>query len=118
MPVVVTIDGGEVLAAGGQFSDLRHQPPEVVDEMFEAMRRGARDYIEKPWDNARLLAVMRAQVELGRALRRTQRLEAQVQRQRSGLPQLIGDAETASGKVVLDIDVFTRRFMPRCGKQT
>lgn len=52
-----------------------------VGGAVEAMRRGARDYIEKPWDNARLLAVMRAQVELGRALRRTQRLEAEVQRQ-------------------------------------
>ena len=40
------------------------------------MRRGARDFIEKPWDNARLLATLRTQVELGRALRRTQRLES------------------------------------------
>ena len=42
-----------------------------VDKAVEAMRRGARDYIEKPWDNARLLATLRTQVELGRALRRT-----------------------------------------------
>ena len=35
----------------------------------EAMRRGARDFIEKPWDNARLLATIRTQVELARALR-------------------------------------------------
>ena len=41
-----------------------------VDRAVEAMRRGARDYIEKPWDNARLLATLRTQVELGRALRR------------------------------------------------
>jgi DNA-binding NtrC family response regulator len=46
-----------------------------VDGAVEAMRRGARDYIEKPWDNARLLATTRAQVELGRALRRAERLE-------------------------------------------
>ena len=30
------------------------------------MRRGARDFIQKPWDNARLLAIVRTQVELGR----------------------------------------------------
>src|SRR5712671_773936 len=43
----------------------------------EAMRRGARDFIQKPWDNARLLTVLRTQVELAEALRRGQRLEAE-----------------------------------------
>src|SRR3954467_1133921 len=43
----------------------------------EAMRRGARDFIEKPWDNERLLAIIRTQRDLGRALRRSTRLEAQ-----------------------------------------
>lgn len=43
----------------------------------EAMRRGARDFIQKPWDNTRLLAVVRTQVELAGALRREQRLEAE-----------------------------------------
>src|SRR5437773_10795337 len=40
-----------------------------VEGAVEAMRRGARDYIEKPWNNARLTATLRTQVELGRALR-------------------------------------------------
>jgi FixJ family two-component response regulator len=35
----------------------------------EAMRRGARDFIQKPWENARLLAILRTQIELHRALR-------------------------------------------------
>jgi DNA-binding NtrC family response regulator len=48
-----------------------------VDLAVEAMRRGARDFIQKPWDNARLLTVVRTQVELGSALRRGQRLEAE-----------------------------------------
>jgi len=48
-----------------------------VDLAVEAMRRGARDFIQKPWDNARLLAVVRTQVELAKALRRGQRLEAE-----------------------------------------
>ncbi len=46
-----------------------------VDLAVEAMRRGARDFIQKPWDNARLLTVLRTQVELAQALRRGQRLE-------------------------------------------
>jgi DNA-binding NtrC family response regulator len=43
----------------------------------EAMRRGARDFVQKPWDNDRLLAVLRTQIELGRALRHSLRLEAE-----------------------------------------
>ena len=48
-----------------------------VDLAVEAMRRGARDFVQKPWDNARVLAIVRTQVELARALRRQQRLEAE-----------------------------------------
>ena len=48
-----------------------------VDLAVEAMRRGARDFIQKPWDNARLLAIVQTQAELSQALRRSQRLEAE-----------------------------------------
>ena len=48
-----------------------------VDIAVEAMRRGARDFVQKPWDNPRVLAIVRTQVELSRALRRQQRLEAE-----------------------------------------
>jgi DNA-binding NtrC family response regulator len=60
-----------------------------VEVAVEAMRRGARDFIQKPWDNARLLAIVRTQVELGRALRDSQKLEAENRLLRSGtLPAL------------------------------
>ena len=59
----------------------------------EAMRRGARDYIEKPWDDERLVATVRTQVDLRRALRRGQRLqEANARLQRSAVPPFIGDS--------------------------
>src|SRR5580693_8743477 len=45
-----------------------------VDLAVETMRRGARDFIQKPWDNARLMTIVRTQVELSTALRRGQRL--------------------------------------------
>ncbi len=46
-----------------------------VELAVEAMRRGARDFVTKPWKNERLLAVLRTQVELGRALRKGRQLE-------------------------------------------
>ena len=48
-----------------------------VELAVEAMRRGARDFLEKPWDNARLLSILRTQVDLARALERSARLEAE-----------------------------------------
>lgn len=49
----------------------------TVDLAVEAMRRGAKDFVQKPWDNARLLAAVRTQASLAQALRRGARLEAQ-----------------------------------------
>lgn len=43
----------------------------------EAMRRGAADFIEKPWNNARLLSVLRTQIALAQGARRQHRLEAE-----------------------------------------
>lgn len=64
-----------------------------IDGAVEAMRRGARDYIEKPWDNARLVTTLRTQVELSRALRDSARLEDENQRLRGGaLPDLIASS--------------------------
>jgi DNA-binding NtrC family response regulator len=65
----------------------------TIDNAVEAMRRGARDYIEKPWDNARLVSVLSTQVELGRALRRAQRLETENKLlRRDDLPQMIAES--------------------------
>ncbi len=48
-----------------------------VELAVEAMRRGARDFIQKPWDNHRLLSIIRTQVDLYRTMRRAERLEAE-----------------------------------------
>jgi DNA-binding NtrC family response regulator len=48
-----------------------------IDLAVEAMRLGAGDFIEKPWDNTRLISVLRNQIALGAALRREQRLRAE-----------------------------------------
>ncbi len=78
-----------------------------IEGAVEAIHRGARDYIEKPFNNIRLLHVLRTQVELGRALRRSQRLESEnLALRRDGAPQLI--AESAAMQPVL-------RLMERIG---
>jgi DNA-binding NtrC family response regulator len=73
-----------------------------IDNAVEAMRRGARDYVEKPWDNARLMSILATQVELGRALRRAQRLESENRLlRRDKLPQMV--AESPKMKPVLQL---------------
>jgi DNA-binding NtrC family response regulator len=64
-----------------------------VELAVEAMRRGARDFVQKPWDNARLTAIVRTQSELSTALKRSQRLEAENRLLRTGdRPALIAEA--------------------------
>jgi DNA-binding NtrC family response regulator len=73
-----------------------------VELAVEAMRRGARDFVQKPWDNARLSAILKTQIELGRALRKGQRLEAENRALRAErFPQLI--AQSAAMRPVLDV---------------
>lgn len=64
-----------------------------VELAVEAMRRGARDFIQKPWENERLLSILRTQVELHRALQRAARLEAENRLLRAeGRPEFIAAA--------------------------
>ncbi|MGB9179652.1 MAG: sigma-54 dependent transcriptional regulator [Pyrinomonadaceae bacterium] len=55
-----------------------------VGVAVDAMRRGARDFIQKPWDNARVLSILRTQTALGQELRKGQRLEAENKLLRDG----------------------------------
>ena len=73
-----------------------------VDVAVEAMRRGARDFVQKPWDNERLLAIVRTQTELGRAIRLGRRLElANQARMADGRSPLL--AESPAMRPVLDV---------------
>jgi DNA-binding NtrC family response regulator len=64
-----------------------------VELAVEAMRRGARDFVQKPWDNTRLTSIVRTQTELSAALKRSQRLEAENRLLRAGdRPAMIADA--------------------------
>jgi DNA-binding NtrC family response regulator len=73
-----------------------------VELAVAAMRRGARDFVQKPWENERLLATLRTQIELSRALRRGQRLEAENRALRAdGAADLIATAPAM--RPVLDV---------------
>jgi DNA-binding NtrC family response regulator len=96
-----TTSGREGLDLLSRLRDLDGTLPVVVmtawgsvEGAVEAMRRGARDYIEKPWDNERLLATILAQVELGRVLRRSQKLEGENRHLKGeGAPELIAGSK-------------------------
>jgi DNA-binding NtrC family response regulator len=95
-----TTSGQEGLDLLAQVQALDAQLPVIVmtawanvELVVEAMRRGASDFIQKPWDNARLLNILRTQIELRRALRKAQLLEAENRLLRAeGRPEFIATA--------------------------
>ncbi len=92
-----TTSGVEGIDLLGRLRELDATLPVVVmtawgsiEGAVEAMRRGARDYLQKPWDNARLLATLRAHLELHQALRTANRLAAEAARTRTHeLPTIV-----------------------------
>lgn len=74
----------------------------TVNLAVEAMRRGARDFLTKPWENERLVSIVRTQLNLSNALKRQQRLEAEnmLLRDESG-PTMI--AKSAAMEPVIEL---------------
>jgi len=95
-----TTSGQEGLELVTRIKEIDAQLPIVVmtawgniDLAVEAMRRGAGDFIQKPWENARLLSILRTQMELHRSQKRAQWLEAENRILRtSGAPDFIASA--------------------------
>jgi DNA-binding NtrC family response regulator len=74
----------------------------TIELAVDAMRRGARDFVQKPWENARLLSIVKTQVELCQAIRGRQRLAEENRLLRNdGCPPLI--AESGSMKPILQV---------------
>ncbi len=91
-----TTSGQEGLDLIARIKDLDETLPVVVmtawgsiELAVEAMRRGVRDFVLKPWDNPRLLSIIRTHVESGRAVRKKQSLE-------QSLAQLTADITQAA----------------------
>lgn len=72
----------------------------TVELAVEAMQKGARDFIQKPWENARLLTIVRNQIELGRALRLNASMANAVATSDDSVDMIAG---AASMRPVLDI---------------
>jgi DNA-binding NtrC family response regulator len=95
-----TTSGQEGLELVSRVKEIDSQLPIVVmtawgniDLAVEAMRRGAGDFIQKPWENARLLSVLKTQMELYRSRKRAQWLEAENRILRApGAPDFIASA--------------------------
>ena len=94
-----TTSGQEGLSAIPRIRQIDNALPIVVmtawatvELAVEAMKRGARDFVTKPWDNQRLLAIMRTQIELASALRRERKLEAENELLRGTMPSLIAES--------------------------
>jgi DNA-binding NtrC family response regulator len=65
----------------------------TVGLAVEAMRGGARDFVQKPWDNDRLRTIVKTQIDLSNAIRRGLRLEAENRLLRAeGVPALIAES--------------------------
>lgn len=104
-----TTSGGEGLDLLTEIVRLDSLLPAVVmtgwgsiDIAVEAVRRGARDFVQKPWDNLSLMTILRTQAQLSRALRVNQRLQRRNELLESPLPvNLI--AQSAAMRPVLDL---------------
>src|SRR5687768_15479771 len=104
-----TSSGTEGLTLLEQLHDYDPTLPVVVmtawasiELVVTAMQKGARDFIQKPWDNARVRSIVRNQTDLGSALRRSQRLESENAVLRGdGAPDIVADS--AAMKRVLEV---------------
>ena len=104
-----TTSGAEGLDLLAELQGRDAQLPVIVmtawgnlDIAVEAMRRGARDFVQKPWENERLLSIIRTQIELGRALRTARKLEAE-DRVLRAIDRPVFIAESSAMKQVLRI---------------
>src|SRR5436189_6410370 len=96
-----TTSGQEGLAAIPKIQEVDGTLPIVVmtawatiELAVEAMKRGARDFVPKPWDNERLLTIVKTQIELAAAIRRDRNLEAENEMLRGTMPDLIAQSPT------------------------
>jgi sigma-B regulation protein RsbU (phosphoserine phosphatase) len=107
-----TTSGAEGLALIRDLHDRHPRLPIVamtgwanVDTAVEAMRRGARGYVPKPWDNDALVEIVRREVDEGRAARRA---EAHAEREWAEARAIQRALLPAALPVFADLDIAAR----------
>ena len=75
----------------------------TVELAVRAVRAGARDLVEKPWDNARVVSVVRNQIDFSRALRHARHVEAQnaALRGNGAAPELVAESPAMAAALAL-----------------
>jgi DNA-binding NtrC family response regulator len=95
-----TTSGQEGLDLLGRIQEFDARLPVIVMTAWgniglavESIKRGARDFVQKPWENERLLSLVRVHAELRQALRRARQLELENRLLRAeGMPEFIAGA--------------------------
>jgi len=95
-----TTSGKEGLDLLAQLQEIDPRLPVIVmtawgniDLAVESMKRGARDFVQKPWENERLVSLIRVHAELHQALRRARQLELENRLLRAdGMPEFVAGA--------------------------
>ncbi|MGA2084131.1 MAG: sigma-54 dependent transcriptional regulator [Terracidiphilus sp.] len=73
-----------------------------IDLAVESIKRGARDFVQKPWENERLMSLIRVHAELHQVLRRARQLELENRLLRAeGMPEFV--ASSPSMQPVLEL---------------
>jgi len=85
-----------------------------MELVLDALKRGARDFIEKPWDPSRLVGAIKSQIEIGNAVRRVTELEAEVRELRGASATLDSGGGPLSEMRLLDVEgVLVRQAMEK-----
>ena len=85
-----------------------------MELVLDALKRGARDFIEKPWDPSRLVGAIKSQIEIGNAVRRVNELEAEVRELRGASATLDSGGGPLSEMRLLDVEgVLVRQAMDK-----
>ena len=79
-----------------------------------AIRRGARDFVEKPWDEFRMATAVRTQAELGRAFRQIGELQAELKQARTSPTPADGNGQTLTEMRLLEVEgLLVRQAMTK-----
>ena len=95
-----TTSGQEGLGLLARIQEMDARLPVIVmtawgniDLAVESIKRGARDFIQKPWENERLISLVRVHAELHHALRHARQLEIENRILRGeGMPEFVATA--------------------------